>query len=66
MEKDHDLVIRIDENVKSLIAEIKDMKDGTSEQLKDHEVRIRKLEVWGAMAIGGAYAISFLLKFLIH
>jgi hypothetical protein len=29
----------------------------------DHELRIRKLELWGAMAIGGAYVVEFVFQF---
>lgn len=31
---------------------------------KDHETRVRRLEMWGAMAIGGAYVLMAILHFL--
>lgn len=33
--------------------------------LSDHELRIRRLEVWGFMAIGAFALLEFALKFLI-
>lgn len=62
-QSDHDLLIRVDENVKNLITEIKDMKDGTSAQLLDHETRIRRLELWGAIALGLSYALQFYFNY---
>lgn len=64
-EKDHDLLIRVDENVKNLILEIKDMRDGTSAQLTDHELRLRRLEVALAMATGGLFILEMILRFII-
>lgn len=62
---DHDLLIRVDENVKNLIIEIKDMRDGTSAQLTDHELRLRRLEQWGFMALGALLILELALKFLL-
>ena len=45
-QSDHDLLIRIDEKLELFI------KDG-----KDHEIRLRRLEMWGAVAIGVSYAL---------
>lgn len=41
---DHDLLIRIETRMEGLKADIKELKDGTSTQLIDHETRIKKLE----------------------
>lgn len=63
---DHDLLIRIDENLKNLAIEVKDLKENLSGRLSnletketvspltvaDHETRIRRLEYWGAIALG--------------
>ena len=59
MEKqsDHDLLIRVDETVKSILIELKDMKLGTADRLHDHEDRIRFIERWMWVAVGGAYAL---------
>lgn len=48
---DHDLLVRLDEqlgNVRGQINEvrvdIKDLKDGTTTKIEDHEARLKKLE----------------------
>lgn len=61
---DHDLLITMHEQIKGIKADIKDLKDGTSATLTDHEMRIRRLELWGALAIGFMYAIQFFLYFI--
>jgi hypothetical protein len=47
--EDHDLLIKLHENIdlnfRQVKADIKDLKDGTSNQLNDHEARIKDLEV---------------------
>lgn len=55
---DHDLLITMHEQIKGIKGDIKDLKDGTSTQLADHERRIRRLELYTAIAIGGAYALQ--------
>lgn len=62
---DHDLIIVLISEVKSLRLEIAEMKDSTKERVTDHETRIRRLEQWSFLAIGGAYVLQFVLKFLI-
>lgn len=62
---DHDLLVTMHEQIKGIKSDIRDLKDGTSAKLNDHETRIRRLENWGALAIGGAYVIQFLLKFVV-
>lgn len=63
---DHDLLIRVDENVKNLVTDIKSMKDDTtvSTQLTDHELRIRRLELWGAILVGLSYGLEFYFQFI--
>ena len=41
---DHDLLIRLESKVDSLIVDVKEVKDGTNTQLTDHETRIRVVE----------------------
>ena len=41
---DHDTLIRLESKVDSLITDIKDLKDGTSQKLTDHETRLRVME----------------------
>lgn len=61
---DHDLIITIHEQIKNVRLDIKDMKDGTSEKMADHETRIRRLELWGFVTIGFLYAVQFYLTFI--
>ena len=51
--EDRDLLISIDTKLTTLIT--------TS---SDHETRIRRLEMWGAISIGLAYAMQFYFNFL--
>ena len=48
-QNDHDILVRLHENIelnfRQVKADIKDLKDGTSNQLADHEARIKDLEV---------------------
>lgn len=78
-ENDHDLLIRIDEKLRVFMTAVENMKrevalksdktevrDSISEMCKingDHERRIRRLEKYGAIAIGALYALEFILKF---
>ena len=41
---DHDLIIRLDSKMDDLKQDIKDLKDGTTTQIQDHEARLRTLE----------------------
>lgn len=61
---DHDLLVTMHEQIKGIKNDIKDLKDGTSAKLADHEARIRRLELYGAIAIGMSYALQFYFNFL--
>lgn len=61
---DRDLLIRLDENVKNVLTELRDLKEGTATTLNDHELRLRRLEMWGAIAIGLSYALQFYMSFI--
>lgn len=61
---DHDLLITMHEQIKNVRQDIKDLKDGTSSTLSDHEKRIRRLELWGAIGMGFIYAVQFYLNFI--
>lgn len=52
-QSDHDLLIRVDEKLTILLA-----------QKGDHETRIRRLELWGAIAIGALYMFQFYFNFI--
>lgn len=61
---DHDLLITMHEQIKGIKNDIKDLKDGTSTILSDHENRLRRLELWGAILVGMSYALQFYFNFL--
>ena len=52
---DRDLLVSIDTKLTALI---------TSNS--DHETRLRRLEMWGGIAIGLLYALQFYYNFLRH
>ena len=54
---DHDLLIRVDEKLEQLLKQ-------SSVTNKDFETRIRRLEMWGAIALGLSYALQFYLNFV--
>lgn len=49
---DHDLLIKIDTQVKGLKDDIKDLKDGTSIKIAEHEKRIACLELAQSLTSG--------------
>ena len=69
---DHDLLITMHEQIKGIKADIKELKDGTSIQLHDHETRIRNNETnitrimtWGSAGVLILGIIQFIIgKFL--
>lgn len=61
---DHDLLVTMHEQIKGIKGDIKELKDGTSSKLTDHERRLRRLELYCAVAIGGAYALQIYLHYL--
>lgn len=50
---DHDLLVRMDEKLNFLVA-----------KNSDHEMRLRRLEMWGGIALGLSYALQFYFNFL--
>lgn len=65
---DHDLLITMHEQIKGIKADIKDLKDGTSLKLADHESRLRRLEekmtkvlTWGAVGLAAIGIIQFII-----
>lgn len=61
---DHDLLVTMHEQIKQVRVDIQDLKDGTSAKILDHELRLRRLELWGGIAIGISYALQFYLNFI--
>lgn len=43
---DHDLLIEINTTLKRAVQDIKDLKDGTSDKIANHEKRLELLERW--------------------
>ena len=62
---DHDLLVTMHEQIKGIKADIRDLKDGTSTKLSDHELRLRRLELWGGIALGASYALQFYFNYLV-
>ena len=61
---DHDLLVTMHEQIKGIKIDIKDLKDGTSTKLSDHESRIRRLETWGFTSIGVLLALQFYFNYI--
>ena len=61
---DHDLLVTMHEQIKGVKEQIKELKDGTATKITDHEVRLRRLEMWGGVAIGVSYALNFYFNFI--
>ena len=61
---DHDLLITMHEQIKGIKIDIKEIKDGTSAKLTDHELRVRRLEQWGGIAVGLGFALQFYFNYL--
>lgn len=61
---DHDLLTKLNEKVDGLIKDVKEINDGTSYKINDHELRLRKLETWGFTAIGVLAALQFYFQYV--
>lgn len=61
---DHDLLVTMHEQIKGIKSDIKELKDGTSAKLNDHELRLRRLELYGGIAVGLSYALNFYFNYL--
>lgn len=56
---DHDLLIRVDEKLELLLKQ-------TDTIHRDFELRIRRLELWGAISIGFMYAVQAAIFFYLN
>lgn len=63
-EQDHDLLVTVHEQVKQVRVDIKELKDGTSVKIGDHEARIRRLEWAYAVGFGVLVALQFYFNHL--
>jgi VanZ family protein len=57
--KDHDLLVRLDENVRNLVAQVAnnyksqaEKEKNHDEKIEDHETRIRTIENWRYYIVG--------------
>lgn len=57
---DHDALVTLIAEVRQLQQDIRDLKDGTSVKVSDHETRLRRLELWGGMAIGALFILQII------
>ena len=62
---DHDLLVTMHEQLRQLTLAVQELKDGTSIKITDHELRIRRLELWVAIAFGVSWAAQFYFNFII-
>lgn len=57
---------KLTEKFNDLKAAIEKLGADTAKRVDDHEERIRRLELWGTLVVGGAYVLSVLLKYLVR
>lgn len=61
---DHDLLIQLIERVKGIDDKLTAHLSDNGETVRDHESRIRRLELWGAMAIGALAFLQVVAEFV--
>jgi UDP-N-acetylmuramyl pentapeptide synthase len=66
---DHDLIIKLDTKMDALKTDIQDLKDGTTNKLASHELRLNALETsntrLSVMLVIGSGILTFLVGLLI-
>ena len=63
---DHDLLITLDTKVDALKDDIRNINDGTTKTLNDHEIRLRYLESWVWKAIGAMAVLEVAIPVIMH
>lgn len=63
---DRDLLVTMHEQIKGIKSDIKDLKDGTSAKLNDHENRIRSIEQFKWQLIGGLLVLQAVEGILLY
>lgn len=63
-QSDHDLLIRVDENLRNMRIHIETLTGDTTKKLDDHENRIRRLEKYTWLAIGALTVVQILVAVL--
>lgn len=65
---DHDLLIRLEENVNQNFKQVKDaiseLKDGMTVKIGDHEIRLRSIETKQWVMVGGLTILSFITPYV--
>lgn len=69
IQSDHDLLVELRTEMRGMRNDIKELKEGTTEKLADHEMRIRanerKIWVGSAVATLVGTGLSYLMEFII-
>lgn len=63
-QSDHDLLIRMDENLRNLRADMASLTGDTTKKLDDHEARLRRMEKYVWLAIGALTLLQFAIPLL--
>ena len=63
---DRDMLVTLHAEMKGLRADVAEMKNGVQVKLADHEMRIRRVEWWGALAIGALTLAQFILPYVLN
>lgn len=61
---DHDLLIRMDENLRNLRSDMSTLTGDTTKTLDDHETRLRRMEKYVWLAIGALTFLQFAVPFI--
>ena len=61
-QSDHDLLIELRTEMRGIKDEIRKLNDGNTERIEDHENRIRSIEKWVWLAIGGLAVIQVVVS----
>lgn len=64
--KDHDVLIRLDQKVSDLILKVSKLTDDITQQLADHETRLRALEKVRWLVAGGAGILGAIITVLVQ
>lgn len=63
-QNDHDLLVTLNTEMRLLRDDIREMKDGSKTTLQDHESRIRFMERYMWLAVGGLAVIEFFINYM--
>ena len=60
-QNDHDILIRMDENLRNLRLHVEEITGNTNKKLDDHERRLRGIEKYVWLAIGAISVVQFIV-----